>query len=49
MPFVRAKLIKGHTYYYLVENKRVRGKVKQKVVQYLGKRSDRSATLAKKA
>ena len=45
MSFVRAKNIKGHTYYYLVENKRVKGKVKQKVVQYLGKRND-SASIA---
>lgn len=36
MVYVRAKKIKGKTYYYLVEGKLVKGKVKQKVVMYLG-------------
>lgn len=35
--YVRSKNIKGHTYYYLVEGHRVGGKVKQKVIKYLGK------------
>ena len=37
MSFVRAKNIKGHTYYYLVENKREGKRVRQRVVKYLGK------------
>lgn len=37
MAFVRAKRIAGKTYYYLVENKLVGGKVRQKVLKYLGK------------
>ena len=36
MVYVRAKKIKGKIYYYLVEGKLVEGKVKQKVVMYLG-------------
>lgn len=36
MVYVRAKKIKGKTYYYLVEGKIVKGKVKQKVIMYLG-------------
>jgi hypothetical protein len=35
--YVRHKVIKGHTYYYLVRGERQGGKVKQKVVRYLGK------------
>ncbi len=37
MAYVREKKIAGQSYYYLVEGKRVDGKVKQKVVRYLGK------------
>jgi len=37
MMYIRNKKIKGHTYYYLVEGKLdKRGKVKQKVILYLG-------------
>ncbi len=36
MAFIRAKIIKGVNYYYLVENKRIDGKVKQKILQYFG-------------
>lgn len=36
MAYVRAKKRKGKTYYYLVEGTRVDGKVKQKVLKYLG-------------
>lgn len=36
MAYIRNKKIKGHTYYYIVEGKLVRGKVKQKVKRYLG-------------
>jgi hypothetical protein len=35
--YIRAKIIKGHTYYYLVRGERHGAKVKQKVVKYLGK------------
>ena len=37
MAFVRTKCIAGKTYYYLVENKHIGGKVRQKVLKYLGK------------
>ncbi|HDM43788.1 MAG TPA: hypothetical protein ENG02_01175 [Candidatus Woesearchaeota archaeon] len=42
--FVRKKKIKGKEYAYLVENKYINGRVKQKVKRYLGKvfRFDRS-------
>ena len=36
MVYVRKKKRDGRTYYYLVEGKRVNGKVKQKVLKYLG-------------
>jgi len=42
MPYLRAKKFKRkkddteRTYYYIVEGKRVDGKVKQKVMRYLG-------------
>jgi len=36
MAFIRHKVIKGHTYYYLVESYREGEKVKQRVLQYLG-------------
>lgn len=37
MAYVRSKKIKGKTYYYIVEGKLdERGKVKQKVLLYLG-------------
>lgn len=36
MAFVRVKVIKGRRYRYLVEGIRVDGKVKQKVLKYLG-------------
>jgi len=34
--FLRSKKIQGHTYYYLVETIVEKGKIKQKVVKYLG-------------
>ena len=38
MSYVRAKIIKGHTYYYKVSSARdADGKVKQKVEKYYGK------------
>lgn len=37
MMYIRNKTIKGNLYYYIVEGKLdKRGKVKQKVLQYLG-------------
>ena len=36
MAFLRTKTINGKAYFYLVESKRVDGKVKQKVVRYIG-------------
>ncbi|MBW6462275.1 MAG: hypothetical protein K0B07_04475 [DPANN group archaeon] len=36
--FLRKKMIKGHEYWYLVENKWIDGKSKQRVVRYLGSR-----------
>ena len=37
MVYIRSKKIKGKTYYYVVEGKiDKRGKVKQKVLMYLG-------------
>ena len=37
MVYLRPKKIKGKTYFYIVEGKRDnKGKVKQKVIQYLG-------------
>jgi len=37
MSFIRTKTIKGNQYSYLVENKRINGKVVQKNLQYLGR------------
>ena len=36
MVFLRTKIISGKTYFYLVESKRIDGKVRQKVVKYIG-------------
>ncbi len=36
MAFIRTKTVKGVNYFYLVENKRVDGKVKQTILQYFG-------------
>lgn len=37
MAYIRNKKIKGKTYFYLVEGKKDKnGKVKQKVIRYLG-------------
>jgi len=36
MAYIRNKKVKGKTYYYVVEGKLVKGKVKQKVLLYLG-------------
>lgn len=36
MAYVRSKKIKGKIYYYIVEGNLIKGKVKQKVLMYLG-------------
>ena len=36
MAYIRNKKNKGKTYYYIVEAKREKNKVKQKVIKYLG-------------
>lgn len=36
MPFIRSKVVKGRTYFYLVEGVREGGKVRQRVIAYLG-------------
>lgn len=36
MAYIRSKKVKGNTYYYIVEGKLIGGKVKQKVIRYLG-------------
>ena len=36
MAFIRAKKVKGKTYFYLVKGVRENGKVKQKIVRYFG-------------
>ena len=37
MAFLRVKKISNNYYYYLVKSVRIGGKVKQKVVKYIGK------------
>ncbi|MBU1004573.1 MAG: hypothetical protein KJ561_01985 [Nanoarchaeota archaeon] len=48
MAFIRTKKINGKLYYYLVENTRINGKVKQKVIRYIGK-SENLANLIQNA
>jgi len=36
MTYIRSKKVKGKIYYYAVEGKLIKGKVKQKVIMYLG-------------
>jgi len=36
MSFIRAKTVRGKSYYYLVESIREGGKVRQKIIQYFG-------------
>jgi len=38
MAVIRTKRVNGNTYTYLVETKRINGKVVQKHLKYLGKR-----------
>lgn len=37
MAFIRTKKVKGHTYYYRVESYTKNGRIKQRVLEYLGK------------
>jgi len=37
MAFIRTKKIRGHTYYYRVESYTEEGRIKQRVLKYLGK------------
>jgi hypothetical protein len=36
MAFIRRKKVKGKTYYYIVESYKEKGRVKQKVIYYIG-------------
>ena len=36
MAYVRRKRVKGHDYYYLVKSYRLNGKVKTRMLKYLG-------------
>jgi hypothetical protein len=36
MAFIRKKQIRSKNYYYIVESKLVKGRVKQKVIYYIG-------------
>lgn len=40
MSFIRSKRINGGIYYYLVESKRINGKVIQRHIKYLGKNNE---------
>ena len=40
MAFIRRKKVKGKTYYYIVESYKDNGKVKQRVLCYLGTASN---------
>ena len=40
MAFIRKRRIGKGTYYYVIENRRRGGKVRQKVLQYLGRKVD---------
>ena len=42
MAFVRTKTVKGRKYRYLVENYREKGKVRQRIIEYLGAVEDES-------
>lgn len=45
--FIRVRKIKSIRYYYLVENERVEGKYRQRVVEYLGNYNRAIAALEK--
>jgi Fic family protein len=40
MAFIRAKFINGEYYFYLVESKRVGGRISQETIKYLGRRGE---------
>lgn len=46
MAFIRKKTIKSYTYFYLVENHRINGKVKQKTISSLRRHPTVVAALA---
>ncbi len=48
MAFLRSKKINNKLYYYLVKSIRVHGKVRQKVVRYIGK-SENLVSMVKNA
>ena len=45
MVFLRVKKINNNYYYYLVKSVRVNGKIRQKVVRYIGKSKNLVAML----
>jgi hypothetical protein len=45
MAFIREKTSRGRKYFYLVESRRIGGKVRQKTLAYLGPADDIDATL----
>ena len=47
MPHVKRKRIRGNEYYYLVHNYRQSGKVKTRMLEYLGKEPPSAETLAR--
>lgn len=44
--YIRSKKVKSKTYYYIVEGKLINGRVKQKVIKYLGT-ADKMLKMAK--
>lgn len=46
MAFKREKKVKGHSYYYLVQNSRQDGRVRQRILQYWGRASESLVTKA---
>lgn len=45
MSFIRTKKIKGHEYKYEVENYRENGKVKQRILKYIGRKDKTPAPI----
>ncbi|MBL7055291.1 hypothetical protein ISS07_00085 [Candidatus Woesearchaeota archaeon] len=46
MAFIRVKKIKGNEYFYLVENVREKGKIRQKVLKYIGTKKNLASMLS---
>lgn len=44
--FVRSKLVRGSTYFYLVQNVRIEGRTRQRTLCYLGKHDSLEAAYA---